>query len=86
MNGYSILLSIGSVAANTDKPPTWPKKYMICGILQLPYAEIKEPFCGYYDSEGNRSRIDYYPGERTWKSMKAPGHIQGVNHLPQAYR
>ena len=68
LKGYSIPVFIGLAAADTDKPPTWPKKYTICGTLQLPYAEIKEPFCGYYDSESNKSRIDYYPGERPWKS------------------
>ncbi len=34
----------------------------MCGTLQLPYAEIKEPFCAYYDKKSNKSRIDYYPG------------------------
>lgn len=42
--------------------PKWPDKYTVCGTLQLPYAEIKEPFCAYYDKKSNKSRIDYYPG------------------------
>lgn len=33
------------------------------GVISLPYAEIKEPFEGWYDLQGKRSRIDYYHGE-----------------------
>lgn len=33
------------------------------GVISLPYAEIKEPFEGWYDLQGKRSRIDYYQGE-----------------------
>ncbi|XP_041358235.1 digestive cysteine proteinase 2-like isoform X2 [Gigantopelta aegis] len=45
-----------------DSPPDFGKTYMVQGVLQLPYAEIVEPFAAYYDSTNNRSRIDYYGG------------------------
>ena len=56
-------LVIVLVAGKDDDPPRWPDKYMVCGVLQLPYAEIEEPFCGYWDSKANMSRVDYYPGK-----------------------
>lgn len=30
------------------------------GVILLPYAEIKEPFTGYWDAINGRSRVDYY--------------------------
>lgn len=41
-------------------PPKWPDSYSVSGTIQLPYAEIKEPFYAYYSSATGRSRIDYY--------------------------
>lgn len=32
------------------------------GTLNIPYAEVTEPFVGYYDKNAGRSRIDYYDG------------------------
>ena len=40
--------------------PRWADSYTVMGIIQLPYAEIKEDFKSFYDSKNNRSRIDYY--------------------------
>ena len=40
--------------------PKWASSYTVNGVIQLPYAEIKEDFKSYYDSTNNRSRIDYY--------------------------
>ncbi|XP_052777162.1 digestive cysteine proteinase 1-like isoform X2 [Mya arenaria] len=45
-----------------DGPPMWGDVYSVQGLLQLPYAEIKEPFAGFYDATNKRSRIDYYGG------------------------
>lgn len=42
--------------------PKWPSKYMIQGTLNLPYAELSEPFTAWYDAEMKSSRIDYYGG------------------------
>lgn len=36
--------------------------YTVKGILNIPYAEITEPFYGWYDKDKGRSRIDYYGG------------------------
>lgn len=46
-----------------DAPPQWGNVYSIQGILRLPYAEIEEPFAGYYDATNKRSRVDYYGGK-----------------------
>ena len=43
-------------------PPSWPSKYMVTGNLQLPYAELDEPFVAYFDGSVGKSRIDYYGG------------------------
>ncbi|KAH9363327.1 hypothetical protein HPB48_006433 [Haemaphysalis longicornis] len=40
----------------------FPPVDVLAGILYLPYAEIREPFTGYYDRAQNTSRIDYYKG------------------------
>ncbi|CAF1183518.1 unnamed protein product [Didymodactylos carnosus] len=37
-----------------------PKTYHVQGIIQLPYAEINEPFEAWIDSTIGYSRIDYY--------------------------
>ncbi|XP_056019981.1 digestive cysteine proteinase 1-like [Ostrea edulis] len=44
----------------SDKAPTWADSYSVEGVLQLPYAELKEPFKAYYDISTNQSRVDYY--------------------------
>ncbi|XP_064470526.1 digestive cysteine proteinase 2-like [Ornithodoros turicata] len=38
----------------------WGSTYTVQGVLHLPYAEIKEPFMGYFDATRNLSRVDYY--------------------------
>jgi len=46
---------------SVNKPITeFSEQYFIEGVILLPYAEIQEPFVGYYDSVNKRSRIDYY--------------------------
>ncbi|XP_055628092.1 digestive cysteine proteinase 1 [Toxorhynchites rutilus septentrionalis] len=50
------------VAALGTNPPRWPKVYSASGVLNIPYAEISEPFYAWHDSENGRSRIDYYGG------------------------
>lgn len=40
--------------------PVFSDTYKVEGVIALPYAEIREPFVGYYDSENGRSRVDYY--------------------------
>ena len=45
------------------EPPRWPSSYMAKGIINLPYAEIGEPFDAWFDNPRQRSRIDYYSGK-----------------------
>ena len=49
-----------SYPGKTNGPPVWPSTYMVSGELKLPYAEIVEPFIGYYDAKNKKSRVDYY--------------------------
>lgn len=53
-----------SQAASLNKklPFSNLKRYSVSGVLQLPYAEINEPFRVWYDEELFASRIDYYDG------------------------
>lgn len=44
------------------EPPKWPSKYSISGTLNLPYAELSEPFTAWFDADMKSSRIDYYGG------------------------
>lgn len=46
-----------------DQTPEWSPAYSVKGVLYIPYAEIREPFAGWYDASVGSSRIDYYGGE-----------------------
>jgi hypothetical protein len=48
--------------ALAKSPPKWEALYTVKGTLFIPYAEIEEPFYGWYDQNTGRSRIDYYGG------------------------
>ncbi|CAF4334278.1 unnamed protein product, partial [Adineta steineri] len=39
-----------------------PLRYHVSGVIQLPYAEISEPFESWIDVQAGFSRIDYYGG------------------------
>ena len=39
-----------------------PSRYHVSGVIQLPYAEISEPFESWIDVNLGFSRIDYYGG------------------------
>lgn len=41
------------------------RRYSVSGNIYLPYAEINEPFRGWYDADQFASRIDYYDGMET---------------------
>lgn len=49
--------------AKADQTPEWSTAYSVKGVLYIPYAEIREPFAGWYDASVGSSRIDYYGGE-----------------------
>jgi hypothetical protein len=54
--------TFGQCASLKSTPFSSLKRYSVSGIIQLPYAEITEPFRAWYDSEQFASRIDYYDG------------------------
>uniref|UniRef100_A0A2M4AIZ6 Putative cathepsin l n=1 Tax=Anopheles triannulatus TaxID=58253 RepID=A0A2M4AIZ6_9DIPT len=60
---YSLLV-LGCLLAGAfgTNPPKWPDVYSVSGVLNIPYAEINEPFYAWYDKANGRSRIDYYGG------------------------
>lgn len=59
--GCCLLLVVAFVVAgHAATPPQWPDCYFVSGVLRLPYAEINEPFVGYFEAKKNRSRVDYY--------------------------
>ncbi|KAK7484063.1 hypothetical protein BaRGS_00024675 [Batillaria attramentaria] len=60
-------------------PPTFSKTYMVSGVLQLPYAEIVEPFLVYFDAPNSRSRIDYYNGLTRTIQIGAKGSSYGTS-------
>ena len=62
------LLSVDAWRLRDPEPPVWPTSYMAKGIINLPYAEIGEPFDAWYDGSNQRSRIDYYSG-KLWKLL-----------------
>jgi len=43
------------------------KKYQVSGTIQLPYAEINEPFVAYFDETKNKSRMDSYGIETVYQ-------------------
>lgn len=47
---------------HTEGAPVWGIRYQVVGTLQLPYAQIEEPFTSWYDATKNRSRVDFYGG------------------------
>uniref|UniRef100_S4PTE3 Cathepsin l n=2 Tax=Pararge aegeria TaxID=116150 RepID=S4PTE3_9NEOP len=58
-----ICVFIGStIGFHVDKeaPPQWSDVYTVKGILNIPYAELHEPFYAWFDSKNGKSRIDYY--------------------------
>ncbi|XP_052744081.1 digestive cysteine proteinase 1 [Bicyclus anynana] len=61
---YALLcVFIGSsLGFHVDKesPPQWSDVYTVKGILNIPYAELHEPFYAWFDSKNGKSRIDYY--------------------------
>ena len=58
-----LFLVLTSQAFADDPPlPDWPQQYSVAGVIQLPYANIKEPFQAWVDLTNNKSRIDYYDG------------------------
>ncbi|XP_058066919.1 digestive cysteine proteinase 1 [Anopheles bellator] len=62
MKYFLVVLSCLLASAAATNPPKWPDIYSVSGVLNIPYAEISEPFYAWYDKANGRSRIDYYGG------------------------
>ncbi|CAF0898668.1 unnamed protein product [Rotaria sordida] len=58
----TILLSIVLFVNGNLLQNGLPLRYHVSGVIQLPYAEISEPFESWIDVELGYSRIDYYGG------------------------
>lgn len=50
------------ISVNAFQSSGIPSRYHVSGVIQLPYAEISEPFESWIDIESGFSRIDYYGG------------------------
>ncbi|KAB5530907.1 hypothetical protein PHYPO_G00134760 [Pangasianodon hypophthalmus] len=75
--GCALVLQASPLAGRTL--PDFGQMYHVKGVISLPYAEIKEPFEGWYDVQGKRSRIDYYHGQVSTFQLGAAGD-QGVSY------
>ena len=64
----------GGVGVGKSPPSYDSSSYIVHGFLQLPYAEINEPFTLYYDLKNNQSRVDYYDG--MVKTFQLAGNAQ----------
>ena len=59
----SLLLLVFAAVCHGDETPKWPRTYTLNGMIQIPYAEIEEPFTAYLTSTYGRSRVDFYGGD-----------------------
>ncbi|XP_060113487.1 digestive cysteine proteinase 2-like [Heteronotia binoei] len=68
--GCLLALCLWSLASGTtcnvsssNAIPNFGNIYHVKGVINLPYAEIEEPFEAWYNLTGNKSRIEYYEGQ-----------------------
>jgi C1A family cysteine protease len=54
------LLCLVASAVADEPPPSFGTAYYTQGVLNIPYAELTEPFTAFYDGDSGSSRIDYY--------------------------
>ncbi|CAF3433511.1 unnamed protein product [Rotaria sp. Silwood1] len=69
----TILLSIILFVNGSLLQNGLPLRYHVSGVIQLPYAEISEPFESWIDVELGFSRIDYYGGAAKTVQRKGTG-------------
>jgi len=63
--------------------PDWSTSYMLRGRLNIPFAEIEEPFSAWVDLDQDKSRIDYYNGMvRTFQRGDLKSHGTSVKIIP----
>ncbi|KAM7294260.1 digestive cysteine proteinase 2 [Ixodes scapularis] len=72
---------LGTTLCLGQERPEWGDVYKVKGVLYLPYAEIREPFTGYFDASQNLSRIDYYRG-MVQTIQVAPDAEEGRSETP----
>lgn len=67
MSWLSIIALLAAVAGSAHSVPTpvFPTPYRVEGTIELPYAEIVEPYTAWIDPANSRSRIDSYEGLAT---------------------
>ncbi|XP_050355875.1 digestive cysteine proteinase 2 isoform X2 [Nymphalis io] len=73
-----LCIFIGSTLGYVDKdtPPQWSSVYTVKGLLNIPYAELHEPFYAWFDSKNGKSRIDYYGAMVKTYQLSAPVYPQ----------
>jgi hypothetical protein len=59
---HLVLAVVISINASPILKNGLPSRYHVSGVIQLPYAEISEPFESWIDVAAGFSRIDYYGG------------------------
>ncbi|KAF6215755.1 hypothetical protein GE061_000088 [Apolygus lucorum] len=60
---FAALVYLGSArqsACGAASFAGWPTAYSVRGVINIPYAELREPFMSYYDGSVGSSRVDYY--------------------------
>ncbi|XP_033013777.1 digestive cysteine proteinase 1-like [Lacerta agilis] len=55
--------AFGNGCSHSRTTPDFGVLYHVKGVINLPYAEIEEPFEAWYNLTGNKSRIEYYNGQ-----------------------
>ncbi|CAF1256836.1 unnamed protein product [Adineta steineri] len=69
----ALLAVIISINAKSVLHDGLPARYHVSGVIQLPYAEIREPFESWIDVQAGFSRIDYYGGAAKTVQRKGQG-------------
>lgn len=69
------------IASLNAKSTGIPSRYHVSGVIQLPYAEISEPFESWVDADAGFSRIDYYGGAaKTIQRQAKASEDYGANY------
>lgn len=81
--GTTVITALLAVIVSLHATPVvrdgLPSRYHVSGVIQLPYAEISEPFESWIDVEAGFSRIDYYGGAAKTLQRKGRGQDYGAN-------
>lgn len=78
-----IFVGISSTYGKLVSAPTFSSAYVAKGTLFIPYAEIREPFYVWFDSNSGSSRIDYYGGMvKTYQLSNDGSHGSSIKIIP----